>query len=379
MRWSWKIGEVAGIGIYIHATFWLLIAFILFEDWSPRHSLPAAVYGAVFVMVIFGCIVLHELGHALTALHFGVKTRDITLLPIGGLARLERVPDQPYQELWVALAGPAVNVVIALALYGALLAMGAHANLTQFQWQGGNFLNKLMVVNVWLVLFNMIPAFPMDGGRVLRALLASKMEFTRATHVAARIGQGIAYLFGLAGLFTDPFLLFIALFVWMGAEQELAMAHMHTWVGSVPVGQVMVTNFRALEPDDPLADAVQQTLSGWQYDFPVVFGDHVLGILTRDDMMKALAQGGAGGRVREAMRRDVPIADSHDMLERTLPMFQECHCRSLPVEHDGRLVGMLTMDNVGEFLAIQSALRRAKGKEKKGGGPPPAAQGESML
>ncbi len=379
MRWSWKIGEIAGIGIYIHATFWLLIAFILFEDWSQHHSVSAAVYGAVFVMVIFGCIVLHELGHALTALHYGVKTRAITLLPIGGLASLERMPDQPLEELWVALAGPAVNVVIAIALYGVLLATGGRANLAEFRWQGGNFLNKLMVVNVWLVLFNMIPAFPMDGGRVLRALLATKMEFTQATHVAARIGQGIAYLFALVGLFTDPFLLFIALFVWMGAEQEAAMAHMHTWVGSVPVSQVMVTNFHALQPDEPLSEAVQQTLSGWQYDFPVVFGHHVLGVLTRDDMMKALAQGGAGGRVRDAMRRDVPIADSYDMLAKTLSMFHEHHCRSLPVEHDGRLVGMLTMDNVGEYLAIQSALGRAKGKGKKDGLQPPAARGETML
>lgn len=378
MRWSWKIGEVAGIGIYIHATFWLLIAFILLGDWSQNHNLGAAVYGAVFVFVIFGCIVLHELGHALTALHFGIKTRDITLLPIGGLARLERVPDQPLQELWVALAGPAVNVVIALVLYVILLATGLHANITQFHWQGGNFLNKLMVVNIWLVLFNLIPAFPMDGGRVLRALLATRMEFTQATHIAARIGQGIAYLFGLLGLFTDPFLLFIALFVWIGAEQESAMAHMHTWVGNIPVGRVMVRDFRSLQPDDPLTDAVEHTLSGWQYDFPVVFGDHVLGILTREDMLKALARGGAGGRVRDAMRRDVPIADSYDMLEHTLPMFHECHCRSLPVEHDGRLVGMLTMDNVGEFLAVQSALRRAGGKGNKSVGQPPP-QTENIL
>jgi Zn-dependent protease len=375
MRWSWKIGEVAGIGIYIHATFWLLIAFILVEDWSQRHSVGAAVYGAIFVFVIFGCIVLHELGHALTALHFGVKTRDITLLPIGGLARLERVPDQPLQELWVALAGPAVNVVIALVLYGILLAAGLHANITQFRWQGGNFLNKLMVVNIWLVLFNMIPAFPMDGGRALRALLATKMEFTQATHIAARIGQGIAYLFGLLGLFTDPFLLFIALFVWMGAEQESAMAQMHSWVGNIPVGRVMVRDFRSLQPDDPLTDAIEHTLSGWQYDFPVVFGDHVLGVLTREDMLKALTRGGAAGRVRDAMRRNVPVADSYDMLEHTLPMFHECHCRSLPVEHDGRLVGMLTMDNVGEFLAVQSALRRASGKGNKSvGQPPPQAE-----
>ncbi len=364
MRWSWRIGQIAGIGIYIHATFWLLILFIMAVDIWQGHGLGTALYGAIFVMVIFGCIVLHELGHALTALHFGVKTRDITLLPIGGLARLDRMPDKPLQELWVALAGPAVNVAIAIVLYGFLLSVGAQVNLAQFRWIGGNFLNKLMVVNVWLVLFNMIPAFPMDGGRVLRALLATRLEFTQATHIAARVGQALAYVFGLVGLFTDPFLIFIALFVWMGAEQESAMAQMHTWVGNVPVSRVMLTEFHTLSPDDTLEVAVRHVLAGWQYDFPVIFGDHVLGILTRERLVKALSEGGVDGHVRDALERNVPVADSYDMLEKTLPLFHECKCRSLPVEHDGHLVGMLTVDNVGEFLAIQSALRRRAGNPR---------------
>jgi Zn-dependent protease len=206
MRWSWRIGRVAGIGIYIHATFWLLILFILVDYWVQGHNVMMALAGVVFVMAIFGCIVLHELGHALMARRFGIRTRDITLLPIGGLARLERMPEKPLEELWVALAGPAVNVVIAALLFGVLVALGGQPGWWKFQWVGGSFLNKLMVVNVWLVAFNLIPAFPMDGGRVLRALLATRMEYTDATHVAARIGQGIAYLFGLVGLFTDPFL-----------------------------------------------------------------------------------------------------------------------------------------------------------------------------
>ncbi len=360
MRWSWRIGTIAGIGIYVHATFWLLILFILYDYWVREHSVTMALSGVAFIMVIFVCIVFHELGHALTARRFGIRTRDITLLPIGGLARLERMPDQPMQEFWVALAGPAVNVVIAAALFGVLLALGSVPQIGQFRWVGGNFLNKLMVVNVWLVAFNLLPAFPMDGGRVLRALLATRMEYTRATHLAARIGQGMAYLFGLLGLFTDPFLLFIALFVWMGAEQESAMSQIHTSIGNIPVKQVMLTDFRTLQPDDTLARAVEYVMAGSQQDFPVVFGDHVLGILTREDLMRALAQGGSNARVRDAMRRDIQLADSHDMLEHALALLRACNCRSLPVEHDGRLVGMLTMDNVGEFLAIQSALRRSQ-------------------
>jgi Zn-dependent protease/CBS domain-containing protein len=360
VRWSWRIGTIAGIGLYIHATFWLLILFILYGYWAQRHSLAMALGGVAFILMIFGCIILHELGHALTARRFGIRTRDITLLPIGGLARLERMPDDPWQEFWVALAGPAVNVVIAAILYAILLAIGATPYLGQFRWVGGNFLNKLMAVNVWLVGFNLLPAFPMDGGRVLRALLATRVEYTRATHFAARIGQGMAFLFGLVGLFTDPFLLFIALFVWMGAEQEAALAQIHTSLGGIPVQRVMLTDFRTLQPDDTLAHAVEHILAGWQQDFPVVFGDHVLGVLTREDLLRTLAQGGSGLHVRDAMRRNVKIADSHDMLEKALALLHSCDCKSLPVEHDGRLVGMLTMDNVGEFLMIQSALRQAK-------------------
>lgn len=360
MRWSWRIGTLAGIDVYMHATFLLLILFILFMNWEQGRNLATALGGVLFVLVIFGCIVLHELGHALAARKYGIRTRDITLLPIGGLARLERMPDVPIQELWVALAGPAVNAVIAGALFAAESLAGLSPQLGAFHWVGGSFLNKLMVVNFWLLAFNLIPAFPMDGGRVLRALLATRLEYTRATLLAARIGQSIAWLFGLVGLFTDPFLLFIALFVWMGAEQEAAMAQVHTSLGAIPVQQVMLTDFRTLGPDDPLSSAIEHTLAGWQQDFPVVFGDHVLGVLTREDLLRTLAERGSEVPVRDAMNRDFQTADSHDMLERGLATLQSCKCRSLPVVHDGQLVGMLTMDNIGEFFMIQSALRRSK-------------------
>ncbi|MCL5005902.1 MAG: site-2 protease family protein [Acidobacteria bacterium] len=359
MRWSWKIGEVAGIGVYVHATFWLLIFFILFANWTHGHNLATALYGVIFVLVIFVCITLHELGHALAALRFGVRTRDITLLPIGGLARLDQMPENPIHELWVALAGPAVNVLIAALLYLVLLGAGRGLNFEQFRWFGGNFLNKLMIVNIWLVAFNMIPAFPMDGGRVLRALLATRMEFSRATRVAARVGQGIAVIFAVAGLFTDPILVFIALFVWTGARQESAMPNIHSSFKGVPVHRVMLTDFRRLAPDDLLGQVVEPILAERQQDFPVVFGDHVLGVVTREALTQTLAERGPGARVRDAMRRDVPTADAQESLEQALALFREGNCRSVPVEHEGRLVGLLTLENIREFLAIQSALHES--------------------
>jgi CBS domain-containing protein len=253
-----------------------------------------------------------------------------------------------------------VNTVIAGALFAFDLLAGIRPELGAFRWTGGSFLNKLMVVNFWLAAFNLIPAFPMDGGRALRAILATRMEYTRATLVAARVGQGIAYLFGLVGLFTDPFLLFIALFVWMGAEQEAAMSQMHTSLGSLPVQRAMLTDFRTLQPDDTLAVAVEHLLAGGQQDFPVVFGDHLLGILTRENLVRAVAQGGTNAHVRDAMNREMVTVDSHDMLEKALATLRDCKCRSLPVLHDGQLVGLLTMDNVGEFLMVQAALRQSR-------------------
>ena len=206
--------------------------------------------GVVFILGVFGCVVLHEFGHALMARRLGIRTEDIALLPIGGVARLERMPDEPKQELWVALAGPAVNVLIAAALFLASVVIGSRFDWKDFDWIGTNLLTDLIDVNIWLVLFNLIPAFPMDGGRVLRAVLASRMEYTRATQFAARTGRGLAFIFGLIGLFGNPFLIFIALFVWLDAEQEAAGVQARSSVGGVPVRQVMLTNFHALAPDD---------------------------------------------------------------------------------------------------------------------------------
>jgi Zn-dependent protease/CBS domain-containing protein len=365
MRWSWKIGEVAGIGLYIHATFWLLIAFVLFLNWSDGRGLLTAFYGAGFILVIFGCITLHEFGHAAAARYFGVRTRDITLLPIGGLARLERMPDDPVQELWVALAGPAVNLAIAGLLFGAIVLNGGGISLDQLVAFDGDFLTRLLIVNFWLVAFNMVPAFPMDGGRVLRALLATRLDYRHATRIAARIGRGIACLFALAGLFTDPFLIFIGLFVWTGAGEEDSLARLHPLAGDIAVQNVMLREVHTLRPDDTLGDAVNQVLSGWREDFPIVFGDHVLGLLTREGMTRSIAQTGPETRVRDAMRRDISSIDPRLSLEQALVMIRGCNCRSLPVVHEGRLVGLLTLDRVGEFLSIQSALLQAGRKSRE--------------
>jgi len=363
MKWSWKLGTVAGIGLYVHATFFLLIAWVGITYWLAGGS-AAALDGIAFILALFACVVLHELGHALTARRYGIRTRDITLLPIGGVSRLERIPDNPHQEVWVSLAGPAVNVVIAAVLYAWLLLSQTLRPLSALTMAGGPFLERLLLVNVSLAVFNLLPAFPMDGGRVLRALLAMRMDYVRATQVAAHVGQAMAFAFGLLGLFTNPFLVFIAFFVWIGAAQEASMVQMRTALSGIPVSRAMLTDFHTVAPDDPATRVLELIRGGSQQDFPVVDGGQgaqqgrLAGVLLRSDVLKALAQRASDWRVRDLMRREFQVVDAGDMLDTAFARLQSCNCHTLPVTSRGALVGLLTMENVGEFVLIQAALGR---------------------
>ena len=360
MKWSAKLGEFAGISVRVHATFLILIAWVGFAHWQAERSVGAVLAGILFILALFACVLLHEFGHALTAKRFGIKTRHITLLPIGGVARLERMPEEPRQELWVTLAGPAVNVVIAAALYLVLTMTGTLAPLGTLTLTSGSFWERLMLLNVLLVVFNMIPAFPMDGGRALRALLAMRMDYTRATRIAAGLGQGIALLFGLMGLFGNPFLIFIALFVWIGAAQESAMTQMKSALGGIPLADAMITEYRTLSPRDPLAHAVEFLLSGSQQDFPVVDDEVVVGILTRADLLTALAHHGEQAVVSDVMQRDFQTADPAEMIDVVLQRLQNRKCHTVPVLRREKLIGLITMENVGEFISVQVARGSAK-------------------
>jgi len=221
MAWSFRLGTLFGIPVRVHATFFLLLGVLAFTD-LLRGGAGAALAGSLWLLLVFGSVLLHEFGHALAARRYGIETRDVTLLPIGGLARLERMPDRPRQELWIALAGPAVNLAIAglLAIWLGLVGQPA---VTPF---GGSMTSRLMAINIGLLLFNLLPAFPMDGGRVLRALLGERLGQLRATEIAAAVGRGMALLFGLLGLLFYPMLLLIAMFVWFGAGAELRATRM---------------------------------------------------------------------------------------------------------------------------------------------------------
>jgi len=249
--------------------------------------------------------------------------------------------------------------VIAAVLFGYLLLTRTFEPITSLSISSGSLIERLMIVNLWLVGFNLIPAFPMDGGRVLRALLGLKLEYVQATQIAASVGQAFAFIFGFIGLFSNPFLVFIALFVWMGAAQEASMVQMKHSISGIPVTRAMLTDFAMLSPRDTLARVVGLILSGSQHDFPVVQDGQVVGLLDRDTFIKALSERGQSTPVVEVMRRDITEIDSHDMVDAALLRLQENGSKTLPVMHNGQLVGLITSENITEFLMIRSALRTA--------------------
>ena len=359
MRWSWRIGRIAGIGIYLHATFLFLPLWIGWRYFTVRQSWSDAVGGILFACVLFGIIVLHELGHALTARRFGISTRDITLLPIGGVARLERMPEKPGQELLVALAGPAVNVFLAALAFGVLA--GAHhlAPLMEVNWAGGNLLVNLVWVNVALAVFNLVPAFPMDGGRVLRALLATRLSYVRATRIAARIGQALAGLFVFVGFVEpQPIWVLIGLFIFLGASQEAALVQLKAALGSTTVEQIMISDFRALAPQDSLARAAEFLLNGWQHDFPVVDEGRLVGMLSRDSLVNGLRTKGPVLAVERAMDLQFPVAEPGEAAHVAMTRLRSAGRRTLAVAIGSQLLGVLTTENIADHLALREALHR---------------------
>jgi Zn-dependent protease/CBS domain-containing protein len=359
MSWSWKLFRIAGIPIYVHWTFLILIAWVVIGSWLQDRDAIKALEGGAFVLALFGCVVLHELGHALAARRYGVPTSDITLLPIGGVARLQRIPEQPSQELVVALAGPAVNVLIVAILY-LLFSVRFPEGAEDPQYLvRGSFWPKLLEVNAFLAGFNMLPAFPMDGGRVLRALLAMRLPYARATRVAAAVGQFMAMGFGLVGLTLGaPLLLLIALFVWIGAESEAAQVDERVALKDVSVRSAMLTEFHTLASTDTLGHAADLLLAGTQHDFPVVAdgnGDFQ-GLLTRSELMTGLSRAGRDARVAEFARTQIPSVEASSPLVAAISRLRQGHGPCLQVVERGDTVGLLTLENVGEFLMVRSAL-----------------------
>lgn len=360
VSWSWRLGALFGIPVRVHATFWLLLGWIVVSDALQGHGVRAILGGLLLVLSLFACVVLHELSHALVARRFGIRTRDITLLPIGGVAHLEKMPEKPSQELLVALAGPVMSMAIAGGLFGVLALLDIPAGPEGLQIIGGPFLTKLMWINLMLAVFNLLPAFPMDGGRVLRASLAMYMERSRATEVAARIGQGIAVLLGIWGFFFNPFVVIIAVFVWMGAKSEASLVQVRSALSGMAVSQAMITEFRVLAPGDVLSRAVELTLAGFQQDFPVMEGGKLVGVVTHANVLEGLAKFGANAEVKRVMQPNVETAHPDELLQGAFERLQLHAGRAMVVVREGQVVGLLTPQNVGEMLTMGKALEQSR-------------------
>ena len=357
MKWSFKLGRFLGIDVFVHFTFLILLVVIGIAHWLPERSLATALSGMLFFALLFLCVLLHEYGHALMARRFGVGTRDITLLPIGGVARLERIPEKPVQELWVALAGPAVNVVIALLLTAWLTLQNAWEPLSTLGIADGSLVERLLAVNMGLVIFNMLPAFPMDGGRVLRAVLAMRMDHARATNIAATVGKTMAVLFAIYGLFANPMLILIAYFVWSGASQEASMAQVKAVISGACVRDAMVTQFHTVTVHTTLREMIVLMLSGAQKDFPVVKRESVIGMLAHTDILAAIQGSELDTPVAAIMRTDIPTLNESELLDAVILREREDENMSLPVLNNGVLVGMLTAENIHEYFIIRDAHR----------------------
>jgi Zn-dependent protease/CBS domain-containing protein len=361
MPWSITVGRIAGTAVRIHVTFLLLLAWIGWASWRTGGS-DAAVGGIVFILLLFGCVLAHEFGHILMARRYGIATPDVTLLPIGGVAMLERMPDKPREQLMVALAGPAVNVVIAAVL---LLFLGASADSAKVSEGVGqlhdpnvSLVERLASANIFLVVFNLIPAFPMDGGRVLNALLAMRMDKSCAMAIAARTGQVMALLFGFVGLvWGNPVLVLIAVFVYIAAAAEAESSGLEDVTRTLFVSDAMETRFAVAPIDATLADAVDILLATPQHEFPIVdaFGKSV-GLLTRDGLIKALRESGPMAPVTEALQAPAPSVRRSDKLDVALNEMNRTRTPAISVvDEAGVVVGLLTMQNIAEMMMVRAA------------------------
>lgn len=356
MKYSLYLGNVRGIKISVHWTFLILILWIVFANLRSGSDLSEILWSVGFILVIFLCVILHELGHALAAQQFNISTSDITILPIGGIARLESIPEKPREELIVALAGPAVNLLISAILYPFVTfstTLGELETLNKIGPQ--NFLAALMSVNIWLAIFNLIPAFPMDGGRVLRALLGFKLDHARATRIAASIGQLLAIGFVFLGFVSNPFLIFIGLFIFLGAQAEASYSQSKLLLKGYTVNEVTMHEIPTIDEGASIKEAVTRLLNSQNRNYIVIRNGKPAGTLTRDAIIRAVAEKGANATVKEVTDTDLLILKPTMPLEQAWHLMQQKNKPLMPVIVDGQLTGVIDAENISEFILIRTA------------------------
>ena len=354
MNYKLYLGRISGIKLYVHWTFLLLIGWVIYSDIRSGLDTENILWSLGFVFTIFGCVTLHELGHSLMAQRYHIRTRDITLLPIGGVASLESIPEKPKEELAVALAGPAVNVIIALILF-PFIYLGQSP--TTFEGLGGinhsNFLTSLLSVNISLVVFNMITAFPMAGGRVLRALLGFKLNHTRATTIAARIGQVIAIIFVAVGFYGNSFLIFIGIFIFMGAQTEIKYAQGTAVLNETSIGAIMLSTFPRIAVTSTIREAAQRLLEEKTTNFLVIQNDLPAGSLSKEGILKALGERGESTLVEDAMDKRLLYLNAKLSIHEALKEMNSQQQTLAMVTDQNHVIGVIDAHRIAEFLMMQ--------------------------
>lgn len=347
MRGYWRIAKFTGIGIYVHWSFSLLLLWVLLRHAQQETTVAGAAVEIGFVLAVFACIILHEFGHALTARRFGVRTKHIRVLPIGCVAELERIPEDPWQELSIAIAGPLVTAAIAIVLAFVVQMLGTQASPVDAEGFA-----LLMWCNVALLLFNLVPAFPMDGGRVLRAILAMKMDHLRATEVAVNVGQKIAMVFIILGLFYNFLLVFVGLFVYFSAGAERMFVRTHALTKGVPVRDAMVRRFFGVKQTAPLQEAITGLLDSTQIAFPIVNeSGGVVGTLTRQQILKAARKTPRDTAVSYLMAPHQAAVEETATLDEVAKQMRP-EIDLIPIVREGRLVGIVTPESLADWVAI---------------------------
>jgi Zn-dependent protease/CBS domain-containing protein len=345
--------SVFGVPIRLHFTFVLLLIFLLFIGIGQRQSGLSTV---IYILALFASVLLHEVGHTLVARHYGIRTIEIVMFPIGGVSRPERRP-AAREELWIGLAGPLVNLLIAAVLLGWMYVREGWVAIEQLREPtDANLVERVALGNLLLFAFNLLPAYPMDGGRILRALLARWRTEDDATRIAAGAGQILAVFLGLAGLLAGNFmLLFVALFIYLGASQEGATARGRIFTTGFPARAAMITDFRTLQHGQTIREAGELLLATSQHDFPVMHGDRVIGLLTRAGLVRAMMTDGGDAYVSSAMDREFQQVSPEMPLAEALPKLAAPGACALVLDGEGRLLGLLTSENLSEFVLLRQA------------------------
>lgn len=368
MNWSFRIADVGGVAIKIHATFFLIVALGALQ-WGMPHGAAGALFGALLILLLFVCVTLHELGHALAARWFNIPVREIVLLPLGGVALLERQPNRPLHELVIALAGPLVNVLIAAALAlgtGAAVALGGLDGRGLIEGQPtapslATLAYWLLEANISLVLFNLIPAFPLDGGRVLRAILAMRIDFARATVVAAGIGQALAVVLGVIGIVSGNLLLtLVAVFIFFGAGQEQAANQARSVLSAWRAGAAYNKHALTLAIGDRVSTVVEYLLTSYQSDFVVIQGQRPIGIVSRDEVLRALASDERDRYVQEIMRREIVAVAATAPLDEVQQTMVERQTRVVAVYDGERYLGLISLDDLAEAYTVIASQQRQR-------------------